>query len=339
MVKLIVLDIGYGDTKYATIVNGGGKVSLRRQLFPSAVAAVGPNGFSSGPKPKAGQSLTFGGQKYAIGDYASGLSAEFATLARDRAWSEEALVLALSGLVRAVPGGGQVNLTVSLPVSWMSDASRVKSLLRGDHEVKVGRAISLYQVKRVDIMPQGFGVYMAATHALDEKGAPYLSAPDIHHGGAIVIDVGRHTSNFVFVHANSRYDNSLSDSAELGTDIVLRAIQVEASKKHRMTISMSVADRATREGYLSVGSKKVPIKTLVGPAYQDLASRIVSVSQGLVGSRKLGFGCVIIGGGGSKVKPLVAAIKKGFGHNRFIIDRQGQFGNVTGQLIWALGVK
>lgn len=315
------IDVGYGNTKYTTLVANG---DIQCGIFPSIAphAANGPD-LSAGLMQRRNTVVVeVNGIKYEVGKDAH-LALE-ATHGRpldlDYCMSDAHLALLRGALY--YQGAPEIDLLVlGLPVNTFEryHADLEKRML-GAHPIPFRSGETTCQVRNVRVIPQPIGAFF--DHSVREG-----TYDRMRHEMNLLVDVGYFTLDWV-VASGVKMNNARSSAEPGGMSSVLQAIAAQVGKKLGETISnLSLIEEAIRTGTnprfygeeydisddIKVGKKK--------------AEQFLNVLVNKVGP-SMDIANIILAGGGAEFFRDVLASK--FPRHKIITTDDPVFANVRG---------
>lgn len=260
-------DIGYGFTKLNKI-NAIGE--LEYMSFISLAPLYSPNeldlSFMGGRDTKV---VSVDGTLYEVGP--ENLYLDISTLTRSLnsqfIYTEQYKALFYGAL--AYQNQPVINcLVVGLPVSEMTNANKLKTLLEGEHKVSPELTVI---VEKVMCVPQPLGglFYLNANtqdlRVLSDDGLTTPSKlPDIEHEMNLVIDPGYLTFDFMVANGLKPMDRKMGAHTG-GVSKVLRAIAEAISLENNIHYdNLSAIDLALKNRKLKVNGTEVNLNTYIG---------------------------------------------------------------------------
>lgn len=291
------IDIGYGNTKYASINTATG--AIRPGHFPS----ITPHWHGSG-LPKADYSnylakvenwvlpIAINGVTYAVGkasrnhlmpDYTRDRTPDFAT-------TDEYMAL-LHGAMAGGRAPKEISaLAVGLPVAFYRDDSRregLRKLMIGRH--KIGE--ETWTVRSALVLPQPMGAYID----LMEREASVTM-----EGIVAVVDVGYYTSDWIVTRDGELLLPRCGGHSG-GVSAFLQEVARQFEVEHGEGIpEYSELDEALRsDAVLGVGPKKVDLKPYLPSAHAKNRNAVRAIKDKLGGMPKIDR--IILAGGGANL--------------------------------------
>ncbi len=316
--RIISDDIGNGFVK--------SKSATATATFPSVIAteqgALSFEGFNSGDDFV----MEFEGTRYAIGETAWKLGRMRATaMDRSRVDSDFYRILFAASLLAVARKSGPVSIILSLPVTWYSLRTSVKTRLAGTYEVCYRGRKYTYEVdgKTMQIVPEGFGTLAGLVLANDAKS----ELKQLARGRVGVVDVGTKTTDLMLfdqmelIPAKSGgIDSALSD--------VWRGVKEEIAKVHGRTLELHEVDQAIIDGYFMQKGQQQDIKDMAERSMHALASAVAGEIVGLWSGGAEVDAILLTGGGARYIRPYLT-----FGHEH-VIDK-GYLANCAGAYLFA----
>ena len=284
--KIVVgVDIGYGHTKVAA--------EDKHDSFPSVVGPTKDREFEPGGKAEdPGETVSFQGTTYDIGNKADRGDTTFPRETRDRTANETYGALMVSAISRVVkPGDSSANLVVvtGLPFAYMSDAATVKR--------QVGLAAEALSITLSDVtvIPQPFGTFF--DFGLDMRGEALIK----HKIGMIgVIDIGRHTTDYILVtdllHTLGRASGSIPIGVSRIIDGVRRDVMHSFGRGYIATAEVEECIRRTKT--IRIGNHLVDVSSIINTNLKNTAIQIAGAIQSSWDAERQ-TDVVLLTGGGS----------------------------------------
>jgi plasmid segregation protein ParM len=195
--------------------------------------------------------LEYEGEKYFVGDLAKNESEFVRSMMTDSKAHEDTLLLVLTALHKA-GASGSVKVMTGLPVDQHTDEEKekLKTLLKGDHVVKVNGIEREINIDRVEVAIEG--------------GAAFWSNP--LPGKVRILDAGSKTVNYLTMQ-NKRYVDRESGTLPFGFDTnksndikqISNRIAGEVSKKWK-----------SNDKVLLVGGKAKELQHHMSRYFQDM---------------------------------------------------------------------
>lgn len=288
--------IGNGFTKTWTLNE------KTRRIFPSVVAAEQSGISFDGFKSAKDLVIEYDGQRFAVGDSARKLGRiQTVQMDRSRVNSPFYKQLFAAALATMFPSSGNVDVVITLPLSWYESREDVKKRLVGEWLIKTGSKTLELNVTRVRAVPEGFGVL--AMHMLDTNGS--IHNADLARMSVGVCEIGTGTTDLSFFE-NLELIRAKSTGMNLGLVFVWQSIQADILKDTGRELALHAVDKAIREGVFNDFGKPINMDKYTKRYMPQLAASIdggIGTNWGERG-REANY-IFIAGGGGPQTFPYM----------------------------------
>ena len=318
--RVIGIDVGYGQTKYV-FGDMGGKLSSGsfRSLVGNYVEGVALNGFR---EQQAAQVLEIVGEKYLVGDTAAKHSTRQYT-SRDRDWISSVAyeVLFRHALAQCqITDSDDLVITTGLPVSYYKTdkdklANRVKAIAG--------------EQARVYVIPQPVGAFFSLL--FDESG--YVFDERLSSQRIGVLDIGFYTTDLLTIDGLDVVDRQIG-SFENGVSTALEAIRQDIMEIYGLKLDLRRTEDTVRRGTVTVFGEDKDINAIVSKRLKELEAEIEAGARTIWNNAADLDKVILAGGGAEMLRPYLhlyrhatvisqAAMANAAGYARFSI-RQGR---------------
>lgn len=239
--------------------------------------------------------LEMDGRKIAIGDTAFKMSTTpHVLMGRDRVGTAFFQALFVAALCISTPRSGDVSVILSLPLSWYEDRKAVKRDLERSFDVCWNGERRTYNVIKVRIVPEGFGLICASV--LDRQGL-IVADEKLTEYDVATLEIGTDTTDANF-YASLEFIAARSTTIRAGLRDVWEPVQTMIGKLYHRDFALHEIDAIIKDGGFYQGQQWIDIADLATPAFKSLARKIRADVSNIWADGKAARQ-IILGGGGA----------------------------------------
>jgi hypothetical protein len=307
MKDVLIVDIGYGDTKYLYLDEEG---SVRKGKIPTAVVRLGKEKIEGKFDALAtiSKELVYNGTRYVVGEEALKEGIPLSTRRKDFIPTYAPLIIAKIFQRENLKGKSKVVVSVAI-----SDYTR-------EHKEKIVQNLSRFMVNGnlfefdVAVLPQGCGIYWDVF-------------PEGNEGTVVVADIGFNTIDISVFENGRPIKEKLRGLPGYGTNRIIQNLAEKVSEEVGEPVSELEINRAVQSGgKLKVYNREIPIADWFEEEKEVYAEEIIAmIETGPVGKLWRHAEARIIAGGGGYFIP--EQIRK---EKDVIVPEEPEFSNVRG---------